>query len=85
MTLPNLIAGEILMPEFLSVRLGETQIRQVSDAMTPWIEDPQARERQRTRLLELTGRIGAPGASFRAAEALNQLIQGTNSASQHVA
>jgi lipid A disaccharide synthetase len=85
MTLPNLIAGEILMPEFLSVRLGETQIRQVSDAMTPWIEDPHVRDQQRTRLLELTGRIGAPGASFRAAEALKELLQVAVSASQHVA
>jgi lipid-A-disaccharide synthase len=85
MTLPNLIAGEILMPEFLTVRLGETQIRQVSDAMTPWIEDPHVRAQQRTRLLDLTGRIGAPGASLRAARALKALLQATNSTSQRVA
>lgn len=85
MTLPNLIAGEILMPEFLTVRLGETQIRQVSDAMTPWIEDPQVREQNRARLLELACRIGAPGASFQAAAALKKLLQQADSTSQHVA
>ncbi|MFN5949245.1 MAG: hypothetical protein ACK43N_12175, partial [Pirellulaceae bacterium] len=85
MTLPNLIAGEILMPEFLTVRLGDTQIRQVSDAMTPWIEDPHVSDQHRTRLLDLTGRIGEPGASMRSARALKALLQATDSTSQRVA
>lgn len=68
MVLPNLIAGETLMPEFLAIGNRKAKvIDQAIDALGNLIANPQARDAQREKLTELNHKFGQSGASKRAA------------------
>lgn len=71
MTLPNMIAKETIMPEFLAVgnRKSDT-IERTIGAMDRLIGDRDERKRQKQALLELNLQFGRTGASERAASAL---------------
>ncbi len=71
MTLPNLIAGATVMPEFLAVgkRCGPTIERTIA-AMDRLMSDRDERALQKLELARLTRRFGQPGASRRAAQAI---------------
>ncbi len=71
MTLPNLIAGETIMPEFLAVG-GSTAgtIEKSIAAMDRLISDRGERGRQRHELLSLSRRFAQTGASEKAARAI---------------
>lgn len=71
MTLPNLIADQTIMPEFLAVgnRKSDTIEKSIA-AMDRLLGDREERIRQRNQLLKLTQMCGQPGASKRAASIL---------------
>jgi lipid-A-disaccharide synthase len=76
MTLPNLIAGKTIMPEFLAVGKSEKTIGQVTAAMDRMLGDDKFRADCRHQLQMMADEIGQPGASRRAAETiLAQLSQ----------
>ncbi len=69
MTLPNLIAGETVMPEFIAVgRSTGKVIDQATKAMKELIGNPEIRDSQKLALERLTRQYGQPGASHRTAE-----------------
>jgi lipid-A-disaccharide synthase len=69
MTLPNLIAGETVMPEFIAVgRSTGKVINQATKAMKELIGNSEIRDSQKRALQQLTHQYGQPGASRRAAE-----------------
>ncbi|RMF41212.1 MAG: lipid-A-disaccharide synthase [Planctomycetota bacterium] len=73
MTLPNLIAGTTVMPEFLAVgkQCGPTIERTIA-AMDRLLGDREERTLRKLELARLTRRFGQPGASARAAQAICQ-------------
>jgi lipid-A-disaccharide synthase len=70
MTLPNLIAGKTIMPEFLAVGSTARTIERTIAAMDRLIGDPAERARQRDELQTLNHSVAKPGASHRAATAI---------------
>lgn len=70
MTLPNMIAGETVMPEFLAVGSTSKATAQAIDALDRLIGDPDARDGQAQKLRSLAARYAQPGASRKAAESV---------------
>ena len=77
MTLPNLIAGRTVMPEFLAVGHTRQVVDQATAAMDRLVGDPDERARQAHALRELTVQFAQPGASVRAARRIVQLVEAT--------
>lgn len=76
MTLPNLISGETIMPEFLAVgRSTSDTIEKSVAAIDRLLGDPDERFLQRKRLFELNQQIGEPGASKRAAKFICESLE----------
>jgi lipid-A-disaccharide synthase len=71
-TLPNMIADAVVMPEFLAVGSSMKAVDQATEAMRKLIGDPAAREEQRASLAELANKYAQPGASQRAAEIIHR-------------
>jgi lipid A disaccharide synthetase len=67
-TLPNLIAGETLMPEFLSSGNPELAIEGIASEMNHWLNEPQQLLNNQRQLGQLAARFAQPGASDRTAE-----------------
>ncbi len=67
MTLPNMIAGRTVMPEFLAVGSTTTATNQAISAMDRLIGDSSARLAQRNELLGLSQQFAKTGASREAA------------------
>jgi lipid-A-disaccharide synthase len=65
--LPNIVAGEDVVPELLQDALTPEAL---AGALTPLLDDPEARAAARRRLATVGARLGGPGASARAAELL---------------
>ena len=75
MTLPNLVAGRTIMPEFLAVgRSTSATIEKSIAAMDRLLGDRDERLRQRDQLRRLTQQFGQPGASRRAARVILERI-----------
>lgn len=70
MSLPNLIAGRMLMPEHLSVGDAEPAIRAATEDLHQWLNDPATRDQARSELLALRERLFSVGASQRVAQLL---------------
>ncbi len=66
-TLPNLIAGETIIPEYLAVGTTRRTTQQVVEAMDRLLSDPDARASQKFKLLSLASKCAQPGASLNAA------------------
>ncbi|MEO8268391.1 MAG: lipid-A-disaccharide synthase [Aureliella sp.] len=58
MTLPNLIAGKVVMPEFLAVGTTGKAIAQSIDALDRLMSDSAERDKQRHELLQLSRQVG---------------------------
>ncbi len=67
MTLPNMIAGETVMPEFLAVGSTGKATRQVTEALDRLLGDSEARQAQSAKLKQLADLYAKPGASHTAA------------------
>lgn len=74
MTLPNMIAGEVVMPEFLAVGSTAKATEQVIAAMDRLVGDRDARDAQSQKLRALSARYAQRGASKKAAEAILRII-----------
>jgi lipid-A-disaccharide synthase len=71
-SLPNLIADETIMPEFLShgslrSKSARNSVQQATEEMSRLIGDPVYRKQQESRLVRLASEVAQPGASHRAA------------------
>jgi lipid-A-disaccharide synthase len=75
MTLPNMIAGETIMPEFLAVGNSHTAVQQAESALADLLRNPDSRQRQRDSLKKLAKDFAQPGASDKAAELLLAYLQ----------
>jgi len=75
MTLPNMIAGETIMPEFLAVGKSKTAVKQAEVALADLLRSPESRERQKDSLKKLAKDFAQPGASAKAAELLLAMIR----------
>ncbi|PYQ18185.1 MAG: lipid-A-disaccharide synthase, partial [Acidobacteria bacterium] len=69
----NLIAGARIVPELIQ---RELTAERVSGEIRSLLDDPARRQRMRDGLAEVKHRLGEPGASARAAEAVLQMAQG---------
>jgi lipid-A-disaccharide synthase len=86
MTLPNMMAGRKIMPEFLAVGGTGKATAQAIEAMEPLIADSKARQSQRDELRQLSQQYAKPGASERAAAViLNKLGVEMNVSVEHAA
>lgn len=65
--LPNIVAGEDVAPELIQ---GALTPGALEAALAPWLDDPGRRAQAAARLRQVRERLGAPGASRRAAERL---------------
>jgi lipid-A-disaccharide synthase len=70
MSLPNLIAGREIMPEFPSVGNPDKVVSRMSSILTEWLSSPLALERARGELTSLYNETVIPGASAQAAKAI---------------
>ncbi len=81
MTLPNMIAGETVMPEYLAVGSTAKATGQVIAAMDRLIGDRDARDAQAQKLRALAARYAQPGASQKAAETIARIVGAASSES----
>ncbi|MBK8574667.1 MAG: hypothetical protein IPN90_02945 [Elusimicrobia bacterium] len=65
--MPNILAGELLMPEFIQ---SQASPENLAGALRALLSDPQRRRVVRGQLLGLRNQLGGPGAAVRAAEAI---------------
>jgi lipid-A-disaccharide synthase len=63
-SLPNLIAGRKIYPEFIQER---AQASHLAGAAAAWLDEPDAYAGVRRELIELRSMVGDPGAALRAA------------------
>lgn len=75
--LPNIVAGEDVAPELIQDALTPGALEA---ALQPWLDDPAARDRAAAGLARVRERLGAPGASARAAARLWALAGGAPAA-----
>jgi lipid-A-disaccharide synthase len=74
MSLPNLIAGRKVMPEFLSVGSPAPVIDSIVDEVDRWLSDPGKLEDTRRELEQIRERIDVTGATSRTAEVIIQRL-----------
>jgi lipid-A-disaccharide synthase len=67
-TLPNLIAGRRLMPEWLAVLRPERMVREMAAVVNDWLASPFTLAQSARELRQLRQEIGQPGATARAAD-----------------
>lgn len=67
LTMPNLLAGESVYPEFIQ---NEATPENLARAALELLDDPTRRMEVKTRLARIVGSLGGPGAFTRAADAI---------------
>ena len=72
LTMPNLLAGENLFPEFVQDAATPEALAQAALAL---LEDKARRQAVRARLAQVVDSLGGPGATGRAAEAIVDLLR----------
>lgn len=70
-TLVNLLAGEELMPEYLTAQDVDAEL---AGWGRKWLSQPEEREKARRALSQLRDRVAVPGASERAAECIAGIL-----------
>lgn len=83
-TLPNLIANQEVMPEFISNGDPEADIQKMVRLLTEWVSNPETLTAQQQTLTNMAGHATAIGATKRAAELLLSLITGNDNAAGDV-
>lgn len=73
-TLPNLIAGRALMPEFSFVVHVDLYVRRMADILDGWISEPETQTAARRVLLRLRNRVAQTGGVERAADAIERRL-----------
>ena len=69
-TLPNLIADDEVMPEFISNGDPETDTQKMTAMLTSWLQDPQALAKRRAAMSKLADKATVTGATRRTADFL---------------
>jgi lipid-A-disaccharide synthase len=75
LTMPNLLAGETVFPEFVQHHATPDNLAR---AALDLLQSPERREAIRSRLAEIVSTLGPPGAARRAAQAIVNLLLGSN-------
>lgn len=83
-TLPNLIADQEVMPEFVSNGDPQADILRITELLTEWVSNPEVIQTQKDKLARLAGHATTIGASARTAELLLKLIPADNSRNHEV-
>jgi lipid-A-disaccharide synthase len=71
LTMPNLLANEVIFPEFIQ---NDATPENIATAALKFLDDEQRRTETKTKLAKVVASIGSPGATRRAAHAIVQLI-----------
>jgi lipid-A-disaccharide synthase len=71
LTMPNLLAGETVFPEFVQ---HDATAENLARAAGELLDSPERRQRIRVRLGEIVATLGPPGAARRAARCIAELI-----------
>jgi lipid-A-disaccharide synthase len=70
MTLPNLIAGRVVLPEFLVVWFPRRDVRRVTAVLDGWLSDRRQLQDATARITELHKQVVETGATNRTADAI---------------
>lgn len=73
-TLPNLIAGRALMPEFTFLGHTRHHVRRMVDILDGWISDPETQTAARRVLMRLKSRVAQTGGVERAVDAISSRL-----------
>lgn len=73
-TLPNLVAGRPLLPEFVITGAAQKQTAQMADLLATWLTDQSAAGSLRAQLAELRERVARPGATSAAVQAILEFL-----------
>ena len=76
-TLPNLMAGRRLFPEWIVVYRKQRVIDEVAQQLDQWLSDPAVHEAAAADLAHLRDEVAQPGGTVRAAEAILQRLPAT--------
>ncbi|WP_437204183.1 lipid-A-disaccharide synthase [Planctomicrobium sp. SH664] len=83
MSLPNLIADRVVMPEFPFWHKQRSATRQMIKTLDHWLSDPQALAHVQQEVSQLADDVVATGGVARAAEVLLQRLTATDKQQQH--
>jgi lipid-A-disaccharide synthase len=72
LAMPNLLAGDAIIPEFIQ---HAATAENIARAALEFLESPPRSEATRAKLAKVIRMLGAPGASQRAAHAIGQLLR----------
>lgn len=72
LSMPNLLAGRVVMPEFVQ---GDATPEAISNAASAILQNPGRAEQMRADLREVVAGLGKPGACGRAADAILELVR----------
>ena len=72
LTMPNLLAGEPVFPEFIQ---GAATSENIARAALELLNDAERRDAIRGRLMRVIDSLGGPGACARAAQAIGRLLE----------
>jgi lipid-A-disaccharide synthase len=72
LTMPNLLAGEEVFPEFIQ---NDATAANISRAALELLQNEARRKSMKVKLAEILASLGGPGASRRAARAITQLLE----------
>ena len=75
-TLPNLIADDEVMPEFISNGDPENDIQKMAATLTSWLQNPQALAERRVVMSDLADKATDTGATRRTADFLMHALAG---------
>ncbi len=75
-TLPNLIADQEVMPEFISAGNPEKDIRTITNLLMEWVSKPEVVAAKKETLARLAGHATMTGATGRTAQLLLNLMDG---------
>jgi lipid-A-disaccharide synthase len=69
-SLPNLIAGRLILPEFVMLGDSQPEILRITEILQDWLSNPASRDAVAAELQQMEQEIAVPGATTRAADAV---------------
>jgi lipid-A-disaccharide synthase len=84
-SLPNLIAGRHVMPEFAPVDHPHAAVATMTEILHRWLTDEEEYSRQQSALARLRDEVATPGATENAASAILARLPGVDSAALRAA